>query len=391
MKVRLGVAGLPTDIVSLAAISEALDVSLVFILDGQPEASDLPPGAEAVFIDADDGFDVLPVLKPLELAGVWVANGRYRRQIGRVAEHLDWPRLPCCFGIPDGALPIPGARIFTMDDFARVLEDGSDEILLPAWVRASCGDGDTSCMRVEHPSDLSLALEKLRKRNPDGVLRIQPAVKGAVYRLMAFKTGRDLVPFDVLEETVTTSVYRVPLGMAMPLPADGRLMDEMVSKAQEVNAVLPSGWGYVEMEFVASEREVILTDVQAPARLGEDLRTVVRLSRGVDLRLASMECSLGRHPSLSPTRNTGVAFTWLLTRSGVVTGLEHVDSARTMPGVVEVHINARPGDILSHVVDLPSRERGGFIVTEGDTAAIAMERLAAAREKVWITTSPALS
>ena len=155
--------------------------------------------------------------------------------------------------------------------------------------------------------------------------------------------------------------------------------------------MLPSGWGYVEMEFVASKGEVTLTDVQAPARLGEDLRTVVQLSQGVDLRRASMACALDRRPALSPVRKTGVAFTWLLTRSGVVTGFEQVEAARTMPGVVKVQINAQKGDILSHVVDRASRERGGYIVAQGDTAVQAKERLEAAREQVWITTSPALS
>jgi hypothetical protein len=61
-----------------------------------------------------------------------------------------------------------------------------------------------------------------------------------------------------------------------------------------------------------------------------------------------------------------------------------------MDGIVEVFINAREGDILSHVVDIPSRERGGYIVAMGDSAAQARERLDAARARVWINTSPAL-
>jgi len=82
---------------------------------------------------------------------------------------------------------------------------------------------------------------------------------------------------------------------------------------------------------------------------------------------------------------------WLLTRSGVVTGLKGVEAARRLPGVLEVAINAREGDILTHVVDLPTRNRGGYIVAEGKNETIARARLEAAREMVWINTSPALS
>lgn len=83
--------------------------------------------------------------------------------------------------------------------------------------------------------------------------------------------------------------------------------------------------------------------------------------------------------------------TWLLARSGVVTGFAGVEEARQMPGIDEVNIIAEEGDILSHVVDLPSRQRGGYIVATGNTIEEARERLEFARARVWINTSPALA
>tara|TARA_R110001592_G_scaffold106268_1_gene298326 strand:- start:176 stop:628 length:453 start_codon:yes stop_codon:yes gene_type:complete len=149
----------------------------------------------------------------------------------------------------------------------------------------------------------------------------------------------------------------------------------------------------VQMEFVISAEsgDIILTDVQAPAGLDQDLQTVFLLSQGIDLTRCAMECALGHHPSVAPTCETGIAFSWLLTRSGVVVGFEGVEAAPELPGVVAIHINAHEGDILTHVVDMPTRERGGYIVTRGATAAIARERLEVVRNAAWISTSPALS
>lgn len=390
-RTRLGIAGVPVDADAVHALSRARGVEPVFLLDPASSTGGANLSGTVVSLPETSDEDLVRLLAPLGLAGVWVAEGRYHRRIGPVANRLGWPRIPCPFEYPDCQVAIPGALNLSLDAFASLVKQGGHDVDVPAWVRSSCGDADASCMRVEHPSDLSLALQKLRNRNPTGLLRIQPTVEGTIYRLMAFKTGRDLTPFDVVEEFVTPSVYRVSLGMSMPVPRRGTHQAEILRQARAVNEALPHGWGYVEMEFVATPSGVVLTDVQAPARLGEDLRAVVRLSQGVDLLRASMECALGERPTLTPTMETGIAFTWLLTRSGVVTGFDGVEEARAMPGIVEVVIHARTGDILSHVVDLPSRERGGYIIARGATGEMARERLEATRERVWINTSPALS
>jgi len=178
----------------------------------------------------------------------------------------------------------------------------------------------------------------------------------------------------------------------MAMPAEGRdtLFAEADGLAAQVNRWLPEGWGYVELEFVDRGDGLHMVDVQCPARLDPHLNRLVGLSQGSDLLRASLQCALGRDPEVAPTRNTGAAFTWLLTRSGVVTGFQGVEEARQLPGIVELNIVAAQGDVLSHVVDVPSRERGGYIIATGESAAQARERLEEARAKVWIKTSPAL-
>jgi len=389
MRTKLGVAGLPADLDRIATLGEELGISLVLLQDG-PCTVDLPVGFSALSLDfSHDELHVMAALKAASLAGVWVADARYRERIESLAVRFGWPHLTGD-GEENQSL-VPNAQLFTVETLTQIAAQSSDSLPIPSWVRMPCADGDTSCMRVEHPSDLSLALNKLKKRRTDGRLRIQPTVEGTIFRLLAFKTGPDLMPIDVVEESVTSSVYRVPLGVVMPIDRSTPLYEAMVAQSEVVNRALTSGWGYVEMEFVLQDDEVILTDVQAPAAFGPDLRAVVYESQGIDLYRAAMECALGRVPDLTPTCDRGAALTWLLTRSGIVTGFEGVVSARQLDGVETVHIVAKEGDILGHVVDRASRERGGYILATGDTATEAWEHLEAARVQVWINTSPALS
>jgi len=387
---KLGIAGVPENVADVTALCHRMRVTPVFVLgpeDGAPPR-DLP--APPIRVPAWGVGPCAAQLRGAGLGGLWTGLPPLYAAVAAIAAHLRYPHIPCAEAGPITPPAIAGAQLLDLAALES-LREGGDTLPVPAWVRSTCGDADASCMRVEHPSDFSLAMQKLRKRNPGGQLRIQPAVEGDIYRLLAFKTGRTLTPVDIVEESVTPSVYRVPLGMAMPMPRRGALHEAIGRVAAAVNRDLPPGHGYVEMEFVASPGGVALTDVQAPAHLSRELRDLVRLSLGVDLLRASLECALGRAPSISPTTETGVAFTWLLTRSGVVTGLEGVEAARAMPGVMEVEIRAKEGDILSHVVDRASRERGGYIIARGATAAIAKARLEAAREALRINTSPALT
>lgn len=389
MTVRLGIIGVPEDPGGILTQCALLGVAPVFLVDGD-EVSSLPPGCEVVSL-GERGFEALrDGAGSSTLSGLWTARCEGASRLAEAAKALELPHMPCMDDARQSAIPIDGAIVYPFSSLGYLSEEALQALPIPAWVRAACTQGDSSCMRLDHPNDLSLASAKLQRRNLGGPIRIQPAIDGAVYRVLAFKTGETLTVACVVSEETTSSVYRVPLSVVVPAEGRTGLAEDVEAMAAAVNGHLPEGWGYVELEVVDTDRGLRLIDVQCPARLDPHRCELVRLALGIDLRLASMACALGRMPELSPTRHAGAAMIWLLTRSGVVTGFQGVEEARHLDGVIKVSVTAVEGDILSHVVDIPSRERGGYIMAVGDSGAQARERLEAARARVWINTSPAL-
>lgn len=386
---QIGIAGIPNDTDDIAAACKRLSLEPLYLA---AKSDPLPNAAPAPIIRVPcwDAGVCGHQLRGARLAGVWAADPALRGVVNSIAAHLGLPHMPCPEVDGQHALHVPGARHLGLRELEHLTDPDRRNLAFPVWVRAGCGDGDASCMRVDHPSDLSLAAIKLRGRGAGGPVRLQPAIEGSVYRLPAFKAGRDLVSFDLIAQETTTSMYRVPLGYAMPVPRRGALMEAAMAAASKLNRVMPPGWAYVELEFVDSGSGLTLVDVQCPATLDPLLRAVVRRSQGVDLLDAQLACAAGRAPRLTPRCEIGVAAAWLITRSGVVTGFQGVEEARALPGIETVRLTAREGDRLTHVVDLATRERGGFIIATGATAATATARLAEAREKVWINTSPAV-
>jgi hypothetical protein len=386
---RLGIIGVPEDAGGIVARCAQLGVEPVFLVDGDKDPT-LPPGCEVLQLRDRSTEALLDGARLSRLSGLWAARCEEVLRLAEAAAVLNFPHMPCMDDARQGTIPIHGAVVYPFSALEHLREEELQALPIPAWVRAACTEGDSSCMRLDHPNDLSLASAKLQKRNLGGPIRIQPALEGAVYRVLAFRTGKAVVVACVVSEETTSSVYRVPLSVVVPAEGRAGLAEEVEALASSVSAHLPEGWGYVELEIVDTTSGLRLIDVQCPARLDPRPCDLVWLALGIDLRLAAMSCALGRTPVLAATLHSAAAMMWLLTRSGVVTGLEGVEEARRMDGIVEVFINAREGDILSHVVDIPSRERGGYIVAMGDSAAQARERLDAARARVWINTSPAL-
>ena len=382
---ELGIAGVPDDVNAVEAVCDRLGLAPVYLLGpGETMALEGQP-LHLLHVPAWEADAVRERVRGTGLRGLWAASRSLRGLVSDVAAHLGLPSLPCPEDRSIISESIGDVRLLEPNSLGALQDAGQEALPLPFWVRAACGNGDSSCMRIDHAHDLPLAMERMQKR---GLVRLQPAVDGPVYRLMAFKTGRDLLPFDLVAEETTTSMYRVPLSLSMPVPRRGGLLGAIIDRARRVNRGLPPGWGYVEMEFVDSEAGLRLVDVQSPAALDPLLREVVLRSQGVDLLQAVLQCAAGRHPQLVPVREMGAAMTWLLTRSGTVEGFQGVEEALEMPGIEDVRIVARPGDVLTHVVDLPSRERGGYVIATGPTPEAARSRLEAAREKVWINTTP---
>ena len=67
-----------------------------------------------------------------------------------------------------------------------------------------------------------------------------------------------------------------------------------------------------------------------------------------------------------------------------------VKIARDMPGVVEVHVVAQPGNVLGHATDEESRNRAGYVRAVADTGKAALTAARRACACIRIETRPTL-
>ena len=102
----------------------------------------------------------------------------------------------------------------------------------------------------------------------------------------------------------------------------------------------------------------------------------------------SLRIALGEPPVEQRTCERGVALFWVPTRSGVVTRIEGLDEAAALPGLVEVVMSVKAGDIMQHVVDCVTRDKVGYVLATGASARDAVATAKRARGLVRVLTEP---
>ncbi len=269
----------------------------------------------------------------------------------------------------------------------REAEGVAQKLGAPLWVR-SMGNDRTFCMRVDHLGDLPLAFAKARQRAgaADVPLLLQQAVDGTVCRLIGFQFDLTYVPVEAMEESYLEGFYRVPSMLAAPSGLDAGAYAETMEAAYKAVRTMPPAPGMMEMAFAVGDRGPVLLDAHRRTAPDPFHTRLLRLALGVDLDAEAARVAAGKPPIAAPTRDMAAVIRWIVPHSGVVDGIEGADTARAMPGVEEVTINIRPGDVIRHVADAAARDRIGWVIAIGPTRAIAHARAGEAIAAIRIVT-----
>ncbi len=254
--------------------------------------------------------------------------------------------------------------------------DGAAHALaLPLAVRPEDSAGGAGVQRVDFGDDMPLAWAKAVKASESGAVLIQSWVEGREFVLDIRVDAHEVRVVGLHEQLHEGRSPCVVTGVVSPPDITPEGLARLEKCVSEASAALGLGAGWVNMEIIDGPDGPVVIDA-APWPMSAILPMVNR-GRG------------GRTPEINGDCPY-LCVLWKETRSGVVLGVEGVEAAREVAGVVEVAVRCRVGDVLGHVVDCASRDRVGYVAAVGRTADEAVEAARRARELIVIEISPVL-
>jgi biotin carboxylase len=163
-------------------------------------------------------------------------------------------------------------------------------------------------------------------------------------------------------------------GGDLPSHLPASVQDKVKTLVGQAASALGITTGTVKGDIVVHQDEPYMIELAARLSGGFFCTREIPLNTGVDFIGAAIRLALGETVSpeeLSPRRQVPVVQRYAFPSPGTVTGVTGEDDARQIPGIAEVVVTARPGDVIPPAGD--KRPSAAMVLATGDTHAAALK------------------
>jgi biotin carboxylase len=264
-----------------------------------------------------------------------------------------------------GGAPIPAFAVVT--SLAEV-QSFVEAHGLPAVIKPSRGWGQRGVSKVEKAPELADAFERARAASSAGVAVVEAFIEGREFSVNAYTANGSTTVHSVTERIITH--YPDPPGITFAewFPAG-------LDRGDEEKAVLAALAG---VRALGIRRGPTYTQLRLGARGAMIVETAYRLGGGLDpdVALLASGTSLFRKilgvalsrddwEAAGPERapHGGAIGKFLIGRPGRVVGIQGLEVARSMPGVVAAEVYVEPGDTVFPLTD--GSKRAGHVLAVG--------------------------
>ena len=378
-------------------------------------ASDLNPDAPG-FALADDRL----IASTYDADATLLAARDYHRRVRPIdAVTCIASDVPLTVARVAEALGLPGISVesasLAQDKLAMKKRLSSDGVAIP-WFRPV--ENEAELLRLVAERGAPLVLKPVDSRGSRGVLRLTEGVDlGWAFALSRSHspTGRVMVeeflegPQVSTESLVVDGIAHTPgfadrnyehLARYAPYVIEngGQLPSELPPKTQaKVRSLVQAAArslgivnGVVKGDIVVTGGEPFVVEVAARLSGGFLCTHEIPLNTGVEFVRHALRLSLGEKPTpeeLAPRFARGVAQRWIFPSPGRILSISGIGEAKRMPGVHEVIVRAKPGDLAPQPTD--SNAAIGVVMAVGATREEAIARAERAVAAVQVVTERA--
>lgn len=378
-------------------LQKAAEMGLwVCALDGDPGAHGFAHASAHEVDDIRDPDAVHSAACAHQVDGIYPAAELSVEAVAIACERLNLPGIPpdVAARVRDKSLmrdrltesryPNPAyQRVETPEDAVSA----SESIGFPVVVKPVDGNSSKGVRRVDAVSEVAAATEFALSVSQRGAAIVEACLDGDEYCVDGLMFNGEYYPGGITGKEVSSAPFCYDEAIFMPGSPDGDLCDEIQACAEDALAAIGFTTGTTHVEIMVTARGPQVIEIAGRPGGGRIPTDLIPIAYGTDFVADSIRVALGERPRGTRTRARGAALRWIPAQAGTVARVEGEDSIAKMPGVLEVVLSVRAGDSLDSIVDCVTRDRVGYVLTEGDTGAQALERArdACAHCKVTVT------
>ncbi|MET9803536.1 ATP-grasp domain-containing protein [Streptomyces sp. NPDC006368] len=275
---------------------------------------------------------------------------------------------------------VPGFHQATSEEDALAAADrfGYPCVVKPMTESASIGV--TLCRT---PAEVRDAYREISGKPTD--FRGQPRRPGALVEeyLIGFEVsvesvlaGGERTFLGVTDKALGSHPHFVEMGDTFPSMLSPSVREECTELARRALEAVGHDFGAAHVEVKMTEKGPFIVEVNGRMP-GAEITQLIREATGIYLQREVVRLHAGQPADLTATRSGAAASRYLAAReSGTLTSIDGVDLALRVPGVVDVDLEAHPGDTVRPAES--NLDLLGYVVAVGDTTGDAVRRAEAA-------------
>jgi biotin carboxylase len=286
-------------------------------------------------------------------------------------------------------VPIPWfAPVSTPQALQRIaIERGRNLVIKPVDSRGSRG-----VQRVEQVEDLAKAFTFAQQHSPTDRVMVEQYLSGPqvstesiVVDGVCHTPGFSDRNYEYLERYAP---FFIENGGDLPSHLPDDIQAKVKNVVSQAAAALGITNGTVKGDIVVHKGEPYVIELAARLSGGFFCTREIPLNTGVDFVGLAIRVALGEKPSLeelTPKQQTPVIQRYAFPNPGKVTKVSGAEEARKIPGVTEVIVTAKEGDVIPPAGD--KRPSAAMVLATGSTREAALEAANDALSHIRIETA----
>jgi biotin carboxylase len=266
------------------------------------------------------------------------------------------------------------AEVATPQELQRIaIERGRDLVIKPVDSRGSRG-----VQRVAQVADLTGAFMLARSHSPSERVMVEQYLSGPqvstesiVIDGVCHTPGFSDRNYEYLERYAP---FFIENGGDLPSHLSAGIQDKVKDLVGRAASALGVTTGTVKGDIVVHDGEPYVIELAARLSGGFFCTREIPLNTGVDFIGAAIRLALGETVAadeLTPRQQMPVVQRYAFPSPGTVTGVTGEDDARRIPGIAEVVVTARPGDVIPPAGD--KRPSAAMVLATGATHEAALK------------------
>lgn len=345
----------------------------VVAADGNAEAPGREHADRFEAVNILDGDALMAVASEYDVDGIYPAAEFGVEAAAYAAETLGLPgvspevaarvrnKLVMRESLRQGGVPVPAFQGVASVAEARL---AAGAIGLPLIVKPADGNASKGVRRIDELCDLPRAFEDALARTRTGIVLLERFMEGEEFGVdgLVHEGGYSLGGITAKE--LSRPPDRFDLGVYMP-PEDNAETDRIVECVSNALQAIGFHNGTTHIEVIVTDDGPRIVEMAGRPGGGRIPTDLIPLTYGQDYMADSFAIALGQAPVVSRPHVRGAAIFWLPAEPGNVVRVEGVEEARRMPGVEDIVLAVRPGDVLEQIVDCATRDRTGYVLASG--------------------------